>query len=407
MVNSTRLADRATERAALVERNRKLTAERHRATGRERLRRAMLRFAATLPVVRAKDADPNTLLLVRPDHLGDVLLSMPAIQALKRANPSLRLVALAGAWSAEVLAAYPEIDLVLTLPFPGFTRDSRRGFWPVDTLRWARQVRQLNARAAVLLRPDHWWGGLLTKLGGVRRRVGYRTPDLSPFLTERIPFSQQHSVLEVARLLEAWTGRLDPASLRLTFPVSELDEAYIDGLLNNQARPGAPLIVLHPGAGSPIKTWPPDHLAYIADWLTERWDGQIVFTGSDREHEQVWQVMDRMRRPAFSLAGETNIGQLAALYRRAAVVIGPDTGPLHLAVASGAPTVHLYGPADPAQFGPWGDVSRHAVVTSGIGCRPCRVLDWSGDDPANHPCIREINVQQVIEAAQRVMFRAG
>jgi len=108
-----------------------------------------------------------------------------------------------------------------------------------------------------------------------------------------------------------------------------------------------------------------------------------------------------MAAPAIVLAGETSVGQLAALYEGARVVLGPDSGPLHLATAVGAPTVHLYGPADPAEFGPWGDPARHIVLTTAIACRPCRILDWPGADPAGHPCVRDIAPDAVLEAAVR------
>jgi ADP-heptose:LPS heptosyltransferase len=101
------------------------------------------------------------------------------------------------------------------------------------------------------------------------------------------------------------------------------------------------------------------------------------------------------------MVGDTRVGQLAALFARARVVLGPDSGPLHLAAAVGAPTVTLFGPADPAEFGPWGSRQKHFVLTSDIGCRPCRVLDWGDDDPAFHPCVRDINAAQVLDAARR------
>jgi len=107
-------------------------------------------------------------------------------------------------------------------------------------------------------------------------------------------------------------------------------------------------------------------------------------------------------RPCIT-AGDTGVGSLAALFERCAIVLGPDSGPLHLAVAAGAPTVTLFGPADPVEFGSWGSSARHAVLSSNIGCRPCRVLDWGGDDPKYHPCVREISTARVLDAARRAM----
>lgn len=395
----------------LAERNRRLAAARHAPRPKHALRRALLRVLAGWPrLPQAPRPDPDHVLFIRPDHVGDALLSMPAILAAKRAAPHLRISVLCGAWAAEVYAAYPEIDQVLTLPFPGFVRSKKAGGWwgPYGlAFRSAGMVRKIGAGVAVLLRPDHWWGGLLTARAGIPVRVGYATPDLAPFLTDSHPYAPDHAVREGLGLVGRWTGPIDAAraaAVRLTFPIHPADRAYVEGLLEPTLR-GGPLVVIHPGAGSPYKTWAAGNWAQVADVLVERASARIVFTGSDKEHAPILTALGLMRHPsaAQSVAGETNLAQLAALYARATLVMGPDTGPLHLAVAVGTPTIHLYGPADPARFGPYGDPDRQVVIGSEIGCRPCGILDWTGDDPANHPCIREIATARVLAAALRAV----
>jgi heptosyltransferase-2/heptosyltransferase-3 len=400
------------DKVRLAERNKRLTAFQHRLTWRERLRRRLLQMYTWLPGPFRQRPIRGTFLLIRPDHLGDMLLTMPAIRALRQAKhlpQSAKFVGLVGPWAAEAMSAYPEIDLVLTLPFPGFTRRPKE--YSLSTpysmaVRWARKVRQLRAETAIILRPDHWWGAMLAYMAGIPRRVGYDLPDVRPFLTERIPYQHDHAVLLSMGLVEDWTGPIDVADIDYSFPVVEADRTYVTELLEALQVPAdRPLVVIHPGAGAPLKRWMPENWATVADRLADKLRATVVFTGSDREHTVIWQIMDRMRRQGVSVAGDTNISQLAALYERAAIVLGPDSGPLHLAVASGAPTVHLYGPADPAEFGPWGDSRRQVVVTSNIACRPCRILDWPGDAPENHPCIRDITVPQVIDVALQAAQR--
>lgn len=397
------------DRARLAKRNQRLSAFQHRLTWREQLRRRLLLAYAALPSPWPQKPIKNTFLLIRPDHLGDMVLTMPTIQALKQANPSARLVGLVGDWTAEIIATYPEIDLVLTLPFPGFTRRPNDSglFQPYTmALHWARKLRQLRAETAIILRPDHWWGALLTYLAGIPNRIGYALPDVKPFLTDPIPDQSVHTVLRSLRLVREWTGPVDPRTIRLSYPVTETDREQVVALLNaSSIRPDQPLVVIHPGAGTPIKRWLPQQWSIVADRLAERLKAAVVFTGSDQEHAEIGAIIGQMRQTGVSIAGETTVGQLAALYERAAVVLGPDSGPLHLAVASGAPTVHLFGPADPALFGPWGDPQRQIVLTSDIACRPCNILHWPGDSPQNHPCIRDITAPQVIDAALQVANR--
>jgi len=91
------------------------------------------------------------------------------------------------------------------------------------------------------------------------------------------------------------------------------------------------------------------------------------------------------------------------LLHRADLALGPDSGPLHLAVAVGTPTVHLYGPADPALFGPWGDPARHRAIMSAWTCAPCGQFDWP--DIAAHGCVRDIPMEQVWAAAQQLLSK--
>jgi len=104
-------------------------------------------------------------------------------------------------------------------------------------------------------------------------------------------------------------------------------------------------------------------------------------------------------------AGETTLGQLAALLGRCRVVVGVDSGPMHLAVAQGVPTVHLFGPVDPALFGPWGDPERHRVVIlePRLPCMFCNRLDYRVEELSAHPCVRDISGEAVLAAVDLVV----
>ncbi len=105
----------------------------------------------------------------------------------------------------------------------------------------------------------------------------------------------------------------------------------------------------------------------------------------------------------YSLAGRTALGTLAALFRRCSLVVGVDNGPLHLAVAVETPTVHLFGPTDPAVFGPWGDPARHRVVSSSWPGSPCGRLDLQPAGGMPPECMRAIAPERVAAECQRVV----
>lgn len=389
---------------ALAQHNQQLAQARHARTQREQIRSLILRGLATVPIPAGR-SDGRTILLIRPDHLGDVLLTTPAIQALSHAMPDARLVALVGPWSAGIISVYPEVDLTLTIPFPGFSRHPVRTTPRpyVAAWQWANKLRRLQASSAVIFRPDHWWGGLLAQLAGIPERIGFDTPDLAPFLTHNYPLDNRHAVEHNMTLVSRWVKQAAINPVPLSFPVAAEDRKTVHTLLETAGLPaGTPRVIIHPGSGTQIKQWPPAHWARVADHLAAKWGAPIIFTGTDHEIPLVQTILGMMAAPGISLAGETNVYQLAALYEGARVVLGPDSGPLHLATALHTPTVHLFGPADPVQFGPWGDPQRHAVLTVDIACRPCRIIDWPGATPAEHPCVRDIEPDDVTAAALRV-----
>lgn len=392
------------DRTQLVIRNKRLAAEMRRAGFKQQLRDQILAGIARIPVAQAR-LDSERLLIVRPDHLGDVLLSTPAIQALKRSRPDLCIHALCGEWAADVLANYDEIDRVLTLPFPGFQRASSSALGPWRlAVQTARRLRRIGYASAIIMRPDHWWGALVTHLAGIPQRIGYDVENVAPFLTQVIEHKHIHAVEQNLRLVSSWTGDLVGSDVKLAYPVPAADREYARQLIDGwRIQADKPLVCIHPGSGAASKFWRADKWAQVGDAIAADFGASIVFTGTKSEAALVDETAADMSADAIGIAGETSIGQLAALYARSRAVFGPDSGALHLAAAVGTPTVALFGPADPQEFAPWGDPRLHEVVSVDIGCRPCRILDWRNDDAKFHPCVRDISVEQVIEAAQRVL----
>lgn len=392
------------DRAELVRRNRRRADELQRAGIKQRLRDGILAGIARFPVSAAR-AGGERLLVVRPDHLGDVLLSMPALQALKRSHPDLSIHVLCGEWAADVLASADEIDRVLTLPFPGFQRASTSALSPWRlAIQTARRLRKVGYASAIVMRPDHWWGALVTHLAGIPQRIGYDFENVTPFLTEVVDYKPGHAVEQNLRLVSSWTGALDAAAVRLEYSLQATDQAYMADRIDSwQIEMDKPIVCIHPGSGAASKIWPADKWMQVADQIAALFGTAIVFTGTASEAALVNEIAAGMEAETICIAGETSVGQLAALYARSRAVLGPDSGALHLAAAVGTPTVTLFGPADPQEFAPWGDTRFHEVLTSNIACRPCRILDWRNDDLAYHPCVRDISVNQVIEAAQRVL----
>jgi heptosyltransferase-2/heptosyltransferase-3 len=132
-----------------------------------------------------------------------------------------------------------------------------------------------------------------------------------------------------------------------------------------------------------------------------------MLTGGAAEAALAAQVAALMRAPALNMAGATSLGQLAAIFGRAALTIGGDTGPLHIAVSQGCPTIHLFGPSDSGRFGPWGDPTRNLVLRAGLPCSPCSSFDACPrhTDPAE--CMDRIPLPMVLRAAGGLLAAAA
>lgn len=398
---------------ALAARNRARTRARARRTLRQQMRLALLRlYARIAPAPRAGLGDlPEDahILVIRPDHLGDVLFTTPALAALRRRMPRAHITALIGPWAVRILQGNPDIDEVLTCPFPGFTRQPKRNAWAPYTALYdyAKGLRSHGFDAALILRRDHWWGALLAHRARIPRRLGSACPETLPFLTLALPdLPAQH---EVARNLALVMSLSSPfpnlgeedreVRAALAFYLTDDDRAFADRTLGSDAA----WIAIHPGAGAPVKRWLPDAWAQVGAALAREAGARVILTGSSEEAPLCQEIAAQITPAPLVLAGRTDLGQLAAVYARCRLVLGPDSGPLHLATAVGTPTIHLFGPADPASFGPWGDPARHRVVTLGMGCSPCRRLDWAEAELAEHPCVWAISVERVLEEARGIL----
>jgi lipopolysaccharide heptosyltransferase II len=408
--------------------------------GRDSIRQAGLRLAGPLVVAAGRQARTGAdlpdsvtaraprVLLVRPDHLGDMLLAAPAAWVLADALPNSTIDWLVGPWAADIARRCGGPGDVLTVSFPGFTRQTKASaLEPYRLL--AREAARLRARrydAALILRPDHWWGAMLAAAAGIPRRFGYAVAECLPFLTDLLPLPsgrQQHAVPTNQGLARLAAIRLSGAAVpkdirRPRYPVDDADLAWArdwlaaqcgyvpSGSFNGAQRTtsGGPLVVLHPGSGAVLKNWSSERWAKVVSELRAQTGARVVVTGGPAERDLVAAVIAGLDPPPPVLAGSTTLGQLAALFASAALVLGGDSGPLHLAAAVGTPSVRVYGPTDIAEFGPWPPGPQQVALSANLSCQPCRALVDPPCGAVEQPaCLTAITVGAVVAAARRVL----
>ena len=347
---------------------------------------------------------PHRILVIRLDLLGDLMLSVPAIRAVRRRWPRAELTALVLPYTAPLLGHFPEVDRVITFD-PNRLRPSGTPWLPAvwaDLLGVVRRLRASRFDLALALYGP--WAGLLAYLSGARFRVGYGAESHPKFFHLSLPgrryLVRRHEAeytLAVAAAVGAPPGPQD-YSLE---PQPEASARVETKLAQLGVPAGMPLIGVQVGAANGwAKQWYPDKWAAAAGEIARRWGAAVVFTGTARERPLAEAVRTRLGGPAWNLAGETDIPELVALLGRLSLFLSGDTGPMHLATALGVPTVALHGPTDPALSGPW-PPGRGVVVRLDLPCSPCYDLTDVAICPlGHHNCLRLLGPEAVVAAAE-------
>lgn len=363
-------------------------------------------------------ASPRILLL-RPDHLGDLILMTPTLQAMRTQAPNAHITMMVGPWSSEAVARHPAIDRLLTCPFPGFQRAAQKPLAPYVLLfRTAQQLQRGNYDLAINLRPDFWWGAALLYLARIPRRIGYAIAPGTPFLTQALPFqTPEHATMSALRLISAGVQSLGyqpleepytPERYPLQFEPTMQEQQWVNERLQvADIAPESSLVVIHAGTGAAVKLWRTEAWAICATTLSTTQifptPVRIILTGSPSERPMLEEIAKKMTMAQLPLIiTDATVGQLGALLKRVQLVLGVDNGPLHLAVAQDTPTAQIFGPTDVRIFGPWGKSERHAVIASTQRCPtcpaiPCGRLDFQPEELAQHPCVRVVTEQTMLD----------
>jgi ADP-heptose:LPS heptosyltransferase len=347
--------------------------------------------------------------LLRPDHVGDVLLSAPAIALVRTSLPAAHLTYVVGPWSVEAARHGPSVDKLCTLAFPGFARrPNAHVLAPYALLvRAAARLRRDRFDLAIVLRPDHWWGALLAMAAGIPLRVGGATPETAALLTHRLPIARgKHAVeqsLDLVRLaLEAAGVAPAQVSNVKNFAIGQPAREQAEEFWARQGLHGKRVVAIQPGAGAPLKSWPVDAWAQLADAIADL-GAVVLLAGAPADLPILKDLAERVTNRPVAVACGQPLDTSAALYQRCAVLVGPDSGAAHLAAAVGTPTVRLYGPASLDTFGPWPtrDKDQRVLVAHDLACVPCGHLESPPCGATTLPaCMLALGVEEVLKAVK-------
>lgn len=360
----------------------------------------MVHRAGRSGVPTSKEAEMK--ILVRATNwIGDAIISIPAIAAIRRRWRSAQISILARPWVADLYRDQDLADRLILYDALG----KHRGFAGREAL--AAELREQRFDAAMLLQNafDAAW---IAWRAGIAERIGYARDARRLLLTRAISVPrhgeiQAHESYYYFELLRraGWIENIpvvEPVALRVSQSSVEGAERTLE---RAGTRPGAFRVALAPGAAyGSAKCWPAERFAALGDRLIGSLGADVILFGTSAERVVTESIAGAMRHRPVMLAGETSIGELPALLASCRLFIGNDSGAMHVAGAVGLPVVGIFGPTDPKGTAPV--TENFTLVQEPVFCSPCFLRRC----PIDHRCMQRISVDAV-EAAARIAIANG
>ena len=317
--------------------------------------------------------------------MGDILMTTPAVRALREGFPSARLVYAVEEPFRGLVEGSPMLDEVLVLP----THPDLRTFFGI-----LRRIRRERFDAVLDFHggPRAFQMSLFSSAG---IKIGYEVKFKSWFYTQTVPRTPPtgpiHSVVNHMKLPEALGVCVPPGRLEMV-PATAEDAGQVRSHLEACGLREGGYIVLHISAGNRFREWGGGHIRRLIQLLQQRTRAGVVLVGGPEDRAEAETI--RQGVPAVcSLTGDINLPQLHWLISRARLFIGADSGPMHMAATTSTPIVALFGPTLPDNFAPW--KAEALEIQNDFDCRPCRQKKCVHQD---FRCLQSITPEDVLQA---------
>jgi len=327
------------------------------------------------------------VILIRLRRIGDIVMTTPAITALRKGLPSAHISYVVEMPYRELIEGNPHLDKAIVLPRPLGTKN----FWNT-----VRKIRKERFDAAI-----DFHGGptasLLTLFCGAERKIGYKIKYKSFVYDFKLPRGDKtghlHSVENHINLVKALGIDVPvPPPLLLPEP-SESEKKKIHKFFSDNNREGSKVVVLHIGAGNEFREWGISNWIKLVSILLKKQTVKIVMIGASEDAEIAGQILGRHSSSVFSLVGKLNLRELKELISRASLYVGPDSGPMHIAASTSTPIVAYFGPNLSAYNAPW--QAKAVIIEKDMNCRPC---DQRHCNTGDFRCMRTITPEEVYAA---------
>ena len=324
------------------------------------------------------------MLIRGTNWIGDVVMTLPAVAAIRKTWPGARISVLAKPWVSEIYRLSPDVDQVIVFQDPG------RHTGVLGKLRLAAELRKYSFDCAILLQ-NAIEAAILARLAGIPLCAGYNSDGRGLLLTHSVRRTKAvRQVHQIDYYLEmVWALGCTPTERSVQLHPGDDYGGVAERIFNEYGiEAGRTLIGLAPGAAyGPAKKWFPERFASVIDRLIDDTGAQAILFGSGGDKESTAAVARNARHRLIDIAGKTNLKEALALISRCTLFLSNDSGLMHVAGALGVPTVAIFGSTNPVTTSPVGEKS--IVVHRDVPCSPClkpicptdfRCMDLIGSD---------------------------
>ncbi len=344
------------------------------------------------------EGQPQAILLIQLGDIGDVVLTLSCMQALKENFPQALLVVAVRAKAAAILDDCPWVDEVLAVQQGGGGVLQKIS----SQLTVIKQLRGYSCDIAFDLRTGDR-GALLAILSGARQRIAYYANEgetlrnfLFSHLVEAVNDPRQHIEIFFLNLLQKFGVTIESPCPKLV--VSGSKRQRVDVLLRRaNILSGKTIVAIQPFSLWQYKEWAEEKYVELINWICATYDVSVVVTGSPEERSRAAKIVNQCGDNVYNFAGKTSVDIYAALLAFCRLFIGVDSSGLHLAAAVGTPTIGLFGPSPSETWAPTGE--GHIVIKKDFPCLPCRQKGC--DDQEKSRCLDELGVDEIIPYVQK------
>lgn len=341
-------------------------------------------------------ATAKNILVRGTNWIGDAVMTIPAVTAIRRTFPESRISVLAKPWVAEVYRLCPAVDQIIFFHDPGVHSGIR------GKIRLAGELRVRRFDAAILLQ-NAIEAAIITCLAGIPIRGGYNSDAREFLLTHSVQrtkaIKESHQIdyyIEMVKSLGCM-----PTQKSICLLPDQDSHSISDDIFRQHGIKGDKLLVgLAPGATyGPAKKWFPERFAAVADRLIDEFAAQVVLLGSLEDRKSADEVQQKSRHSLINLSGNTNLKEAIAVMARCALFISNDSGLMHIAGALNVPLVAIFGSTNPAATSPVGNKS--IVICKNVSCSPC----LKEVCPTDFRCMDMISIDDVYETARNLLTK--